>query len=219
MLIICTRNSPWIQICVFTEFTNRSVGIRVISLAVWHLYHMALFCASQNSLSLSPLPPPPGWIRILTWHCSVRVSSPSPGGEYEYLYGTVQWGSSPIPRVNTNTYMALTLRSPPPPQPSGVNTYMALFGEGLPHLCLCLTHLHPVPGHWTPPIWGRAPPGQDHWAQAGVRGVGSPRHLSGHICIQKHLIVNIYTSHLQFQKKIIHSIFHKSAVYLNQCLK
>lgn len=108
---------------------------------------------------------------------------------------------------------------PPPPQPSGVNTYMALFGEGLPHLCLCLTHLHPVPGHWTPPIWGRAPPGQDHWAQVGVRGVGSPRHLSGHICFQKHLIVNIYTSHLQFQKKIIHSIFHKSAVYLNQCLK
>lgn len=58
---------------------------------------------------------------------------------------------------------------------------MALFGEGLPHLSLCLTHLHPVSSHWTPPVRGRAPPGQDHWAQAGVRGVGSPRHLSRHI--------------------------------------
>lgn len=153
--------------------------------------YMALF-------SEGLLPIPWGWIWILIWHCSVRVF-PYPQGEYKYLHGI---------------YITV-----PPPQPSGVNTYMALFGEGLPHLCLCLTHLHPVPGHWTPPIWGRAPPGQDHWAQAGVRGVGSPRHLSGHICIQKHLIVNIYTSHLQFQKKIIHSIFHKSAVYLNQCLK
>lgn len=101
------------NLCLYWIYKQVSRDQSYFPCSVTSLPHGTFLCKPKLSFSLSP--PPPGWIIILTWHCSVRVSSPSPGGEYEYLYGTVQWGSSPIPRVNTNTYMALTLRPPTPP--------------------------------------------------------------------------------------------------------
>ena len=64
-------------------------------------------------------------------------------------------------------------------------TYMALFGESLPHLVLCLTHFHAVPYNGAASVWGGCSPGQDHVAEAGVWGIWFPWQLSWHVCEQK----------------------------------